>query len=234
MTSAQVRALVEHRPWLIVTVGTTETHGPHLPLGCDTLILERLADDLSARFRIPCAPTIEFGVNTASARVFPGGAGLTRKTLHRMMNELIQCWEMWANIREFVILTAQGYEPHQEALSTIRVADARVQVVDIFALDLGDLVEESIGPLHGGEIDSSLLLYVAPELARMSEAQDFLLPPTLLARYKRGSRRALPSQEPGYAGFVGSPSRASREKGERVYNFILERIASRCFPFTSE
>ena len=44
MTPVAVRERLHVRPTLIVPIGTTEQHGPHLPLGCDTLILERLAE----------------------------------------------------------------------------------------------------------------------------------------------------------------------------------------------
>src|SRR5918998_1311351 len=45
MTPGDVGRRLLERPTLIVPVGTTEQHGPHLPLGCDTIIVERLAED---------------------------------------------------------------------------------------------------------------------------------------------------------------------------------------------
>ena len=57
------------------------------------------------------------------------------------MNELIESWEEGAGVREFVILTAQASEAHLEALSTIRTDEARVQVIDVFSLDFGALLE---------------------------------------------------------------------------------------------
>ena len=227
MTPAEVRDVLVGRPWLIVPVGTTEQHGPHLPLGCDSIIVERLADDLSARFSIPRAPTIEYGVNTSTRWTFTGGATLKRKTLHRVMNELVESWETWAQVREFVVLTAQGGEAHQEALSTIRVLQSKVHVVDIFALDFSSLIERPGGPIHGGEVDTSLLLYIAPHLVRMSDAQDYALTPKQLTRYRRGESRPIPT----IVGSLGFPSMASAQKGEQLYRFILERIAERCFCF---
>jgi len=87
MTPVAVGERLRVRPTLIVPVGTTELHGPHLPLGCDTIIVERLADDLSAAHGVTRAPTVEYGVH-AAVRPFPGGATLRRRTLHRVMNEL--------------------------------------------------------------------------------------------------------------------------------------------------
>jgi creatinine amidohydrolase len=210
------------RAALIVPVGTTEHHGPHLPLGCDTIIVERLADDLSEAFGIPRAPTVEYGVH-ATTRPFPGSAVLRRRTLHRVMNELIESWEEGAGVREFFIITAQSSEGHLEALSAIRTDEAVVQVIDIFSINFGNLLDRP-APIQGGELDTSLLLYLAPQLVRMDLAQDFELPAAMLARYRPGQSRRLPEGSPGS---IGYPSLASAQKGERLYRFILDRI-SRC------
>jgi creatinine amidohydrolase len=222
MTPTAIGELLVRRPTLIVPVGTTEQHGPHLPLGCDTIIVERLADDLSAAFTVLRAPTVEFGVHLVS-RPLPGSAALRHRTLHRVMNELIESWEHGAGVREFVILTAQASEGHLEALSTIRTEEATVQVVDIFGLDFGPLLDQPGEPIHGGELDTSLLLYLAPELVRMDLALDFALTPKMLSRYRPGHVRRLPVGSPGS---VGYPSLASAQKGELLYKFILDRISS--------
>lgn len=161
MTPAAVRERLSARPALLVPVGSTEQHGAHLPLGVDTIIVERLADDLSARLGILRAPTIEYGVHPAS-RLRPGGAALRRKTLHRVMNELIESWEEGAGVQEFLILTAQANEQHQEALSTIRTNTATVTAVDVFAVDFGDLVTPEEAREPGGVVETSLLAHLAP------------------------------------------------------------------------
>ena len=222
MTPVAIGELLLKRRALIVPVGTTEPHGPHLPLGCDTIIVERLSDDLSAACTVLRAPTVEFGVHAIS-RPFPGGAALRHRTLHRVMNELIESWEEGAGVREFMILTAQASEAHLEALSTIRTEQATVQVVDVFGLDFGPLLDQPGAPIHGGELDTSLLLYLAPELVRMDLALDFALTPKMLSRYRPGHSRRLPEGSPGS---VGYPSLASAQKGEVLYKFILDRISS--------
>lgn len=222
MVPAAIGEMLLRRPTLIVPVGTTEQHGPHLPLGCDTIIIEHLADDLSAAIGILRTPTVEYGVHTVS-RPFPGGAALRHRTLHRVMNELIESWEEGAGVREFVLLTAQASEAHLEALSTIRTEQATVIVVDAFALDFGPLLDQPNAPIHGGELDTSLLLYLAPEAVRMDLALDFALTPKMLARYRPGHSRRLPQGSPGS---VGYPSLASAQKGEVLYKFILDRISS--------
>ena len=224
----EVRAALARDPRLLVPVGTCEQHGPHLPLGCDTLIVERLADDLSSRAGILRAPTVEYGVNTATKRPYPGNASVRRKTLHRWMNDLLGSWEQ-GGVAEFIILTAHGHDPHQVALSTLRTRHARVFTVDVFALDFTGYLDEVDGPMHGGELDTSLLLYLAPSLVRMELAQDFLLSDRERAKYRRGSTGALPAISPGS---LGRPTTASAEKGERLYKMICDRIATRVLGVT--
>lgn len=218
-----MRVELERDPRLIVPVGTCEQHGPHLPLGCDTLIVERLADDLSAGCGILRAPTVEYGVNTVTPRPFPGNAAVRRKTLHRWMNDLIGSWEE-SGVREFVILTAHGHDPHQEALSTLRTRRARISTVDIFALDFTGELQDVDGPVHGGELDTSLLLYVAPDLVTMDVAKDFPTSERQRSRYRRHGRDSLPAHSPGS---LGRPSLASLAKGELLYKMIYQSIATR-------
>ena len=87
LTPGAVLEHLERDPRLIVPVGTTEQHGPHLPLGTDTIIVDRLADDLSRRMQVLRAPTIEYGVNAPTKVPYPGSAFVRRKTLHRFLND---------------------------------------------------------------------------------------------------------------------------------------------------
>src|SRR5256886_2343606 len=223
LTPDAVRAALLRDSRLLVPVGTCEQHGPHLPLGCDTIIVERLADDLSAEFGILRAPTIPFGVNTATKRPYPGNATVRRKTLHRWMNDLLGSWEQ-CGVDAFIILTAHGHDPHQEALSTLRTRQARVFTVDIFALDFTGYLDEPSGRTHGRELDTSLMLHLAPQLVRMGLAQDFTLSERQLARFRRRAAGAVPALSPGS---VGRPTLASAEKGARLYKMIHDRIATR-------
>jgi len=218
----EVAAAIARDPRLIIPVGTCEQHGPHLPMGCDTLIVEALADDLSAEFRILRAPTVEYGVNSEHERVIPGNATLRRKTLLRALNDLTDAWES-GGVREFLFLTAHGHEGHQEALSTVITSGARVRVADILSIDLSDLTVSNGAPMHGDEIDTSLLLFLAPQLVRMELAQDYMMTPGRLQRYRRPALR-VPAAS---AGSVGQPSLASAETGAAIYQRIRSRIRDR-------
>lgn len=220
----EVATILARDPRLLIPVGTCEQHGPHLPMGVDTLIVERLADDLSAELQLLRAPTMEYGVNTDHERVIPGNATLRRKTLLRALNDLIDAWEA-GGVTEFVLLTAHGHDGHQEALSTVITRRARVRVVDILSIDLSDLTVSGMGPLHGDEIDTSLLLHLAPHLVWMERAQDYMIAPESRGRYRRPSLR-VPAAS---AGSVGRPTAASAETGAAIYTRIRTRIRDRIF-----
>jgi creatinine amidohydrolase len=209
---------------LIIPIGTCEQHGPHMPLGSDTIIVERMADDLSAEFGVLRGPTLEYGVNVVTEQGFAGNASLRRKTLHRALNDLVDTWEA-TGIREFILLTAHEHDPHLEALATVITSGARIRVVNIFAMNLSDLLEGQTEPMHGDEVDTSLILYLAPELVRMDLAQDYMMSRDELRRYRRGWLR-IPRGSPGS---IGRPTLANAEKGKRLYEHILRRIRERVF-----
>jgi creatinine amidohydrolase len=223
MSPAAVAAILAADPRLIVPVGTCEQHGPHLPLGTATIIAEHLADDLSSTTGVIRAPAIEYGVNIQSARDFPGDAGMRKKTLHRVLNDLLGAWES-SGIREFILLTASDVDAHLEALDTVITKVARVRVVDIYAVTVDDLLEGQGQHLHGGEADTSLMLYLAPELVHMEWARDFMLPPKS-RRYRRGRLR-VPKESPGS---IGRPTLATAEKGKAIYERIRQRVCERIF-----
>lgn len=218
-----VREHLARDPRIIIPVGTTEQHGPHLPLGADTILVERLADELSAEFGVLRAPTVEYGVNAKTRTPYPGNASVRRKTLHRFMNDLVGSWEE-GGVKAFVILTAHGHDPHQEALSTLRTRAAAVRTVDIFTARFD--TDDAGLPIHGGAVDTSLLLYVDRALVDLAAAEDYVPAARRVRGWVRRATGSVPAEGPGS---VGRPSRASIELGEHLYDLIYERIAVRVF-----
>ncbi|MES2177196.1 MAG: creatininase family protein [Gemmatimonadota bacterium] len=224
MRPDEIRATLERDTRLIVPVGTCEQHGRHLPLGADTLIVEHLADDLSAEFGVLRAPTIEYGVNVDTERGFAGNASVRKKTLHRMLNDLLDTWES-TGVREFILLTAHEHDPHQEALSTVITTKARVRVVDIFAVNTRAFLEGQTEPMHGDEVDTSLMLFLAPHLVQMDLAEDYMMSREELRRYRRGWLK-IPQ---GSSGSIGRPTLATAAKGAAIYAHIREKVRARVF-----
>lgn len=224
-TWAEVAEHLKRNARLIIPVGTCEQHGPHLPLATDALIAARLADDLSAEFDLLVAPMVSYGVNIEAEEAYAGTASLRRKTLHRALNDLLAAWEE-QGFDEFILLTAHSHDPHLDAVATVVTEHARVRVVDIYSIDLSDLLERQTGPQHAGEVETSLMLYLFPDLVRTDRIRDYPLDPAALQKYLRGRMPRLPRDCDGVFGY---PSAASAEKGEAIYHLVLERIRSSLF-----
>jgi creatinine amidohydrolase len=213
LTWIEVGRILARDPRLIFPVGALEQHGPHLPLGSSTYIAERLARDVSEDLGILLAPTLPYGVTLHGRGRFAGTATLRRKTLHRVVNELLACWEDHG-IAEIVVLTAYRYEPHLDALLMVLTASARTTVIDLYAIDVSDLLESPAEMEHGGEVETSLMLHLAPERVRRNQIADFVPAGADLRRTLRGR---IPTPPVGSQGAVGRPTRASAEKGRLIY-----------------
>ena len=110
MSWPEVAEHLERDRRLIIPIGTCEQHGRHLPLGTDSLLAERLANDLSEEFGVLVAPTLAYGVNVDTEQAYAGTASLRRKTLHRALNDLLAAWE-GHGFEEFILITAHFHDP---------------------------------------------------------------------------------------------------------------------------
>ncbi len=215
------RDAIQSNPRLILAVGALEQHGPHLPLGTNLRIAARVASDVSEQLGILRAPPFAYGA-TNGGRPYPGAAGLGRKTLHRAINELLGQWED-DGVREFVIVTAQRYEPHLEALLMAMTTVATSSIYDLYQVDVSDLLEGDPQKEHAGEVETSLMMHLAPELVRPERIADFLPAEQALRRY---TRRRAPTPPKAEGGVLGAPSRATPSKGEAIFTRYVQALSS--------
>lgn len=195
--------LLRKQPTLIVPVGGIAALGSHLPLGSDSIVVDRIADDVSAARHLVRAPVLEYSVYPAP-HARDGGVALRRKTLHRIMNELIDSWEDGAGIRQFIVLTVVSSDAELEALSTVRTEHAQLTTYDILGLDHGPELLTTDALERAGELATSLLLHIAPQLVKGDAAQP--APSASGDAFMRGARRA------------------SLERASDLYHSVLERI----------
>lgn len=220
-----VAAHLRDDPRLVLPVGTLLQHGPHLPLSTDTVIVERLAREVCARRNVLLAPTVAYGVCTRVERDYAGTAPLEQKTLHRALNDLVGAWES-QGVEEIVLLTAHGHGRHVGALAAVMAESARIRAVDLTSMGVESFRTGAPGPEHAGEVETSLMLHLAPELVWMERAKDVEIPPERMAELAEGPALAPP---PGGVGIVGTPTRATAENGRRIYEHLVETLDQRIF-----
>lgn len=220
----EVRDHLAHDRRLLVPVGACDQYGPHLPVASASLLVEAIAAELSRDFGVLLAPTLPYGVNVPGDRPFPGAASLREKTLHSTLNELLADWE-GQGVDEFILLTAQLHDPHVEAIAAVTTKGARVRVIEVLGIDFSELLGHAPGPQHGGEVLTSLMLYLHPGKVNLARIEDFPFPgrpsgppPYSLARLPKRS-----------VGVVGHPSRATAELGRALFEHIVQRIRAKVF-----
>lgn len=222
----EVRRRLARDPRLLVSVGSLEQHGPHLPLGTGTLIAEHVVRQLSRRLGILRAPAFPYGVNLRGSDRFPGTAGLRRKTLHRAVNEIFASWEDHG-VAEFLVVTASRSEPHMDALLMALTSDARTTVIDLFALDVSRHRAAAGEPEHAGEVETSLMLYLRPDLVRPEAVQDAPLEDRAVKRYVGGRPLTPPESTQGV---IGRPSEGDPERGRAILEAWIDSLLSLLSP----
>lgn len=215
----EVGRILARDPRLLWPVGALEQHGPHLPLGTNTFIAREVVESVSQRLGILRAPPFSYGV-THGGGPWAGTAGLRRKTFHRALNELLARWEDHG-VQEFLVVTAHRFEPHVEAILLSLTARSVTTVFDLHQVDVTELVEADPATEHAGELETSLMLHLAPHLVRSDEITDIVPVKRTLRRYIGGP---VPTPPSGSRGAVGAGSLASAAKGKSVFDHWVETL----------
>lgn len=205
--------LTERVPLLIVPVGSTEQHGPHLPLSTDTDIAAALARNLLARCPgAVLAPALAYGASGEHAD-FPGTLSIGKAALELVLVEL--CRSAGLTARRVLLLNAHG--GNSEALAR---ALARLQAE---GRDVRSWSPRWPGDAHAGRIETSVQLALEPARVRL----DLARPGTttslveLLPRLRAEGVRAVSAD-----GVLGDPTGSSAEEGERLLELAAEDLAA--------
>ncbi len=195
------------RPVLVVPLGATEQHGPHLPLETDTLIAGAIAEAAAAGRRgVVVAPALPYGSSGEHAG-FPGTLSVGQAALEAVVVELVRSADDFAAV---VLLPWHGGNAEPLARATTRLrAEGRPVTCWQPAIDGGDA--------HAGRVETSLMLAIAPGLVGderpvgATEPVEFLLP---LLR-GRGIRAVSPN------GVLGDARGATAREGRELLSDLV-------------
>ncbi|GAA5056773.1 creatinine amidohydrolase [Thermocatellispora tengchongensis] len=211
-------------PCVLVPLGSTEQHGPHLPLHTDTTIATAVAEAAAARLRrarpdlnVLVAPAVAYGAS-GEHQGFPGTASIGAEALRFLLVELVRSLSGWAG--RTVIVNGHGGNLRPLAAA---VAHLRQEGHDVAwtPCETGDAAGTDS---HAGHAETSLMLHLAPELVNMSRAEPGVsaplaeLMPGLVAR---GVAGVSPS------GVLGDPTAASAEYGRHLLDRMAADVAGR-------
>ncbi len=172
MTSAQVGAeLGRGRSTVVVPFGAVEQHGPHLPLDTDAVLADRLGPLLAERLDALCAPTVRIGCSQHHL-AFAGTLSLRPQTLQMIVHDLVDSLVRHGFRRVVLLATHGGNEPPlQEAGAasarngvSVVVPRLRAAVDALLAVARARGVRPGEAGGHAGELETSLMLALAPHL----------------------------------------------------------------------
>ncbi len=234
-TWTELRDLLARDPRcaLLLPVGSTEAHGPHLPLSTDVIIAEetawRAARRLSARGETALVlPAVAYSVTDFSAG-FTGSISIRSETATALVRDV------------FVSLIGQGFSrlaianAHLEPahIATLRAACEQVKAQTGVTVAFPDVTRRRFaqmltdefmsGACHAGQYESSLVLSARPELVR-DEVRQALEPKliSLSQAIRAGAKSFL--EIGGDQAYFGTPSDASAAEGQRVFDILAEMI----------
>lgn len=231
----------------VLPVGATEQHGPHLPLRVDTALVDGV---IAAA--LPCLdagvpalflPTQAVGLSPEHA-AFPGTLTLKAETLIRLWTDIGESVAA-SGVKKLVLLNAHG--GHVGVMDVV-ARDLRARLgmlvysVNWYGLPLVSAQGEDVNALfsahehrfgiHAGDIETSMMLALAPHQVDMAQAQNFAsTSEDRAAQFPilgngKSAKLAWQMQDYNPAGAVGNAAAATADKGQAVLDAAGRALAS--------
>ncbi|MGD0393660.1 MAG: mycofactocin biosynthesis peptidyl-dipeptidase MftE [Acidimicrobiales bacterium] len=196
---------------LLLPVGSTEQHGPHLPLTTDTDIAVAVADAAARRHgHLLVAPPLAYG-SSGEHQDFPGTLSIGADASELVLVELGRSAS--ADFTALVVVSTHGGNSAPVARAVARLVAEGHTVVAWSPTWPGDL--------HAGRTETSLMLAIAPERVHLgrAEAGDRRPIGTLLPILRRRGVRAVSPN-----GVLGDPAGATAEEGHRLLAGAVDEL----------
>lgn len=228
---------VAARTIAVLPVAATEQHGPHLPLSVDTVLVNGIVnaalDHLPAELPVLILPTQSVGLSPEHAR-FPGTLTLKNETILRLWTDIAESVAA-AGITRLLLFNSHG---GNVGVMDLVARDLRARLdmlvysVSWFNLPLRDADDHDVNALfsaeehrfgvHGGDIETSMMLALDPARVNRAQARNF----TSAAQARAGhfdilgngksAKLGWQTQDYNPAGAVGDAAHATAEKGQAL------------------
>jgi len=238
MTSPEVRrAIAEGHDTVVIPFGSLEQHGGHLPIGTDAMLGDEFGRRIAERLNAFLVPTVRVGFADHHLP-FAGTVSVSKDTLRRVAVDYAHGLARHG-FRRIVFVPTHGgnFQPLADAVEECR-SIAGVEVVTVVSDFSRDVLREGtvgvslkfgITPeesgAHSGEWETSIMLWLAPELVRMDAAA-----PGYVGDMAEGVQRVLRDgvslDQLSPNGVMGDPRKAQAERGE-LYIEALTNVALR-------
>jgi creatinine amidohydrolase len=215
----QIEQRLQQGAVAVLPVGAgSKAHGPHLPMNCDYLQARYLCQQLLDRHRVLVWPVLSYGHYPAFAS-YPGSISLSAPTFTRQVTEILQ---QLAHLQPLAIMIVNTgistIAPLQQLVKTLSLP-CPLRLANVYrGTKLRAAIERVQQQGHGGhadEIETSLMLVMAPERVDMDLAR--------AAIAEANDRR--PDLVHASGGILGDPTLANRDKGGVLLAAINEDLS---------
>ncbi|MCW2649396.1 MAG: mycofactocin precursor peptide peptidase [Mycobacterium sp.] len=208
-------------PTVVIPVGSTEQHGPHLPLDTDTRIASAVANAAVSNLRaagyadnVLVAPPVAYGAS-GEHEAFAGTVSIGTRALEHLLLEYGRSAANWARRLVFVNGHGGNVDALRDAVSRLRLEERDVGWCSCTASD---------GDAHAGHTETSVLLHISPESVSTGERHAGNVAPLaeLMPQMRRGGMAAVSE-----VGVLGDPTTATAAEGARIFADMVEGCAAR-------
>jgi creatinine amidohydrolase len=225
LTSPRLAEILARRPVGLWPVGAVEPHGPHAPLGTDTLIASGVCERAAGRLHDPpCVvlPALPFGV-TRYAASFAGAIGVSEATLRGVVRDVAAAADA-QGFRQVVVVNCH-FEPEQ--VQTLRAVCAQegVLYLDLIRRRAAARLTEEFrrGSCHAGRYETSLVLAGAPELVDQTRMRELPAVPVDMPAAMASGLNDFPAMGMPEA-YCGAPAEASAEEGAATFETLTDML----------
>ena len=202
----------------ILGIGSCEQHSTHLPVETDFFFIEKVSREVAAGLKAALLPPLPYSTSLEHLG-FAGTVTLRPETLKAIVWDIAVSVQRWG-ISFLVLLNGHGgnfcLNPAARQWN-MEGKRPHLLLIDFFA-GLSDTGEN----LHAGEVETSMMLHLAPERVRGDKPEDFV------PQWSRADLTHLGMKGISPSGVWGYPSRATAEKGAKWYaegiEYSMERI----------
>lgn len=225
LTWPKVEALSRDLP-VVIPIAALEQHGEHMPLFTDSLLLGEVVRRVSAELDDDTlfTPLMWFG-NSEHHLDFPGTMTASPRTYLDLIKEMIENF-LYHGFRRFVLFNGHGGNivPSHQALFELRQEFRDETGLLLLGATYWDMAKPAADEFeqsqmgHACEWETSMMLAIRPDLVgdyQQTEAVPF---GTGFAPGYRG----WVMQDRSQPGHIGTPSAASKEKGERLFSLFAD------------
>ncbi|MBI2843887.1 MAG: creatininase family protein [Armatimonadetes bacterium] len=224
----------------ILPMGSIEQHGHHLPTGHDTIQLFPMLEEVAERTGAILLASPWYGAHPVHHHHFPGTIPLSSDTCRFLIKDIIR-GASEAGYNKFIIFFGHG----QAWVANYCVQELGLEGYFVLSVMFQNMMRDLHNEIfetpfwHADEAETSVGLVTHPDLVDMSKAIDesatrildgqFVQSPSDYAvskplRFDEGTL-SVPEYKDLQAGVIGRPTLATREKGERYVQTIIDRMS---------